>query len=175
MWSGSNLGMPVKLPKHTVDALRELMDVIGADEIQEIEIERGWWGRGKIRIVKAGAWTPVAHPVPHFAPPQIAAPAPAAQEMPAPSAAPPAEDDSRYHTLKSPMVGMLYRAPNPDAAPYVQEGDVVSAGQTLCIIEAMKIMNEIESDVQGRIVRVLAENAKPVEYNTPLFLIEPIK
>lgn len=158
----------MKLPKHTVDALRELMDVIGADEIQEIEIECGWWGRGKIRIVKAGAWA--VHPVPALAPAQASSP-PVAQE----ASVSPVEDESRYHTMKSPMVGMFYRAPNPEATSYVQEGDEVSAGQTLCIIEAMKIMNEIEADIQGRIVRVLAENAKPVEYNTPLFLIEPKK
>lgn len=163
----------MKLPKHTVDALRELMDVIGADEIQEIEIERNWWGRGKIRIVKAGAWAPVVQSAPVSAPaslPQASSP-PVDQEPPAP----PIEDDSRYHTLKSPMVGMFYRASNPETPSYVQEGDEVSVGQTLCIIEAMKIMNEIEADIQGRIVRVLVENAKPVEYNTPLFLIEPTK
>ena len=72
------------------------------------------------------------------------------------------------------MVGMFYRSPSPDSPPFVEEGDVVSEGQTLCIIEAMKIMNEIEADVKGRVVRVLIENAKPVEYNTPLFLLEPL-
>ena len=77
------------------------------------------------------------------------------------------------HTLRSPMVGMFYQSPSPDAPPYVTEGDEVTRGQTLCIIEAMKIMNEIESDVDGRVVRVLVDNASPVEYNTPLFLIEP--
>ena len=71
------------------------------------------------------------------------------------------------------MVGMFYQSPNPDAPPYFQVGDEVASGQTMCIIEAMKIMNEIECDVQGRVVRVLVENASPVEYNTPLFLIDP--
>ena len=73
------------------------------------------------------------------------------------------------------MVGMFYQSPNPEAPPYATEGDEVTRGQTLCIIEAMKIMNEIECDVNGRVVRVLVENAAPVEYNTPLFLIDPQK
>jgi acetyl-CoA carboxylase biotin carboxyl carrier protein len=77
------------------------------------------------------------------------------------------------HEVNSPIVGTFYRAPAPDADSYVQIGDIVSAGQVLCIIEAMKLMNEIESDVGGKIVKVLAENGKPVEYNQPLFLIEP--
>jgi acetyl-CoA carboxylase biotin carboxyl carrier protein len=72
------------------------------------------------------------------------------------------------------MVGMFYRSSSPDAPPYAEEDDVVSAGQTVCIIEAMKIMNEIEADIKGRVVRILAENGKPVEYNTPLFLLEPL-
>ena len=71
------------------------------------------------------------------------------------------------------MVGMFYQSPSPDAPPYVAAGDAVTKGQTLCIIEAMKIMNEIESDVSGQVVRVLVDNASPVEYNTPLFLIDP--
>ena len=71
------------------------------------------------------------------------------------------------------MVGKFYRSPSPDLAPYVGEGDLVSSGQVICIIEAMKIMNEIESDVKGKVVRVLAENTQPVEYHQPLFLIEP--
>ncbi len=76
--------------------------------------------------------------------------------------------------IRSPIVGTFYRAPSPDAPPYVEEGDVVEKGQVLCIVEAMKIMNEIESDVKGRIVKILVENAQPVEYGQPLFLIEPM-
>jgi len=77
------------------------------------------------------------------------------------------------HEVKSPIVGTFYRAPAPDADSYVQIGDVVTAGSVLCIIEAMKLMNEIESDVSGKVLKVLVENGKPVEYNQPLFLIEP--
>ena len=81
-------------------------------------------------------------------------------------------DKDRYFEVRSPMVGTFYRAPAPDAAPYVEVGDVVSPGQTLCIIEAMKLMNEIQAEVGGRIAKILVENAQPVEYNQLLFLIE---
>ena len=78
------------------------------------------------------------------------------------------------HEIRSPIVGTFYRAPGPDADPYVQVGDIVTKGSVLCIVEAMKLMNEIESDAEGRIVKILVENATPVEYNQPLFLIETI-
>lgn len=77
------------------------------------------------------------------------------------------------HEIRSPIVGTFYRAPAPDADPYVQVGDIVTKGSVLCIVEAMKLMNEIESDADGRIVKILVENGKPVEYNQPLFLIQP--
>jgi acetyl-CoA carboxylase biotin carboxyl carrier protein len=83
------------------------------------------------------------------------------------------EVPANTHEINSPIVGTFYRAPAPDADSYVQIGDMVSAGQVLCIIEAMKLMNEIESDVSGKLIKVLVENGKPVEYNQPLFLIEP--
>ena len=79
---------------------------------------------------------------------------------------------SNLHEIKSPIVGSFYRAPAPDADPYIQVGDIVSPGTVLCIVEAMKLMNEIESDISGRIVKILVENASPVEYNQPLFLVE---
>ena len=82
------------------------------------------------------------------------------------------DDSSRYHEIKSPIVGTFYRAPAPDADSYIQIGDIVSAGSVLCIVEAMKLMNEIESDASGKIVKILVENGKPVEYNQPLFLLE---
>lgn len=80
---------------------------------------------------------------------------------------------SSLHEVKSPIVGTFYRAPAPDADSYVQVGDTVNTGSVLCIVEAMKLMNEIESDVSGKIVKILVENGKPVEYNQPLFLIQP--
>ncbi len=83
-----------------------------------------------------------------------------------------AEETSHLHEIKSPIVGTFYRAPAPDADAYAQVGDVVSAGTVLCIVEAMKLMNEIESDVSGKIVKILVDNGKPVEYSQPLFVIE---
>lgn len=83
-----------------------------------------------------------------------------------------AEKPSDVHEIKSPIVGTFYRSPAPDADPYVQIGDTVSSGTVLCIVEAMKLMNEIESDINGKIVKILVENATPVEYNQPLFLIK---
>lgn len=83
-----------------------------------------------------------------------------------------AEVQVNLHEVKSPIVGTFYRAPAPDADPYVQVGDEISQGSVLCIVEAMKLMNEIESDVSGKVVKILVENGKPVEYNQPLFLIQ---
>jgi acetyl-CoA carboxylase biotin carboxyl carrier protein len=112
--------------------------------------------------------------MPQMAMPQIAMPMPAG--MPAAGAAPapaaPAAEEVKGHTLKSPMVGTFYRAPSPGAPMFVDIGQVVTKGQTLCIIEAMKLLNEIESDVAGTIKAILVENGQPVEYGQPLFLIE---
>ena len=94
------------------------------------------------------------------------------QASPAPSAAPAAAPSAKTHEVKSPIVGTLYRAPAPDADQYVQVGQHVKEGTTLCIIEAMKLMNEIESDATGKIVKILVENGQPVEYGQPLFVLE---
>ncbi len=82
------------------------------------------------------------------------------------------EKPANAHEIKSPIVGTFYRSPAPDADPYIQVGDTISQGSVLCIVEAMKLMNEIESDVSGKVIKILAENGKPVEYNQPLFLIQ---
>jgi len=97
------------------------------------------------------------------------APAPAEPAKPAESAA----DDSKYITIKSPMIGTFYRSPGPDKDSFVNVGDSISSGKVLCIIEAMKLFNEIESEVSGKIVKVLADDASPVEYDQPLFLVDP--
>jgi acetyl-CoA carboxylase biotin carboxyl carrier protein len=137
-----------------------LIDLVGEDHIKEIEVERKFLG-GRIRIVKTGGDAQVFAPQPET---QTAAEAEPVQ---------PNETDG-LHPVLSPMVGMFYSAPSPDVPPYVEEGDIVSSGQTLCIIEAMKIMNEIDSDIKGRVARILVESGNPVEYNTPLFLLEPL-
>jgi acetyl-CoA carboxylase biotin carboxyl carrier protein len=85
----------------------------------------------------------------------------------------PSDEDSKYVTIKSPMIGTFYRSAGPDKPPFVNVGDEVSAGKPVCIIEAMKLFNEIESDVKGRIVKVLVNDASPVEYDQPLFLVDP--
>jgi acetyl-CoA carboxylase biotin carboxyl carrier protein len=85
----------------------------------------------------------------------------------------PVADESRYITIKSPMIGTFYRAPAPDKPPFVNVGDDIKKGQTICIIEAMKLFNEIESEYSGKVVKVLVEDASPVEYDQPLFLIDP--
>jgi acetyl-CoA carboxylase biotin carboxyl carrier protein len=109
-----------------------------------------------------------------FAMPQMGSyPMPQQQAATAVSAAPVASEPSvKTHEVKSPIVGTLYRAPSPDADPYVQVGQQVENGTTLCIIEAMKLMNEIESDASGKIIKILVENGQPVEYGQPLFVLE---
>jgi acetyl-CoA carboxylase biotin carboxyl carrier protein len=102
-----------------------------------------------------------------------AAAMPAAPVAPAAPAAPSAESKSNLITIKSPMIGTFYRSPNPDSPFFVNVGDEVKPGKVVCIIEAMKLFNEIESEVSGRIVKVLVDNSSPVEYDQPLFLVEP--
>src|SRR5690606_815344 len=101
-----------------------------------------------------------------------AAPAPAPVAAPAPAAAP-APSNSNLVEIKSPMIGTFYLTPNPDSPAFVSEGDSIKAGQTVCIIEAMKLFNEIESEISGKIVKILVSNATPVEYDQPLFLVDP--
>lgn len=110
----------------------------------------------------------------------IAAPAPAAAPVAAPASAPaaapaatPADDDSKYVTFKSPMIGTFYRSAGPDKEPFVSVGQNITKGSTVCIIEAMKLFNEIEAEFNGKIVKVLVDDASPVEYDQPLFLVDP--
>jgi acetyl-CoA carboxylase biotin carboxyl carrier protein len=156
--------------------LKTLIDLVSESSISELEITEA---DGKVRIVKASA--PAALPVmvasaPPVAPAAVAgavAPAaagPAAGPAPAAGAAPAAPEADKV--VKSPMVGTFYRAASPGAKPFVEVGDVVKQGSPVCIIEAMKIMNEIESDVAGTIARVLCENGQAVEYGQPLFILE---
>ena len=153
--------------------IQDLIDFISNSGLEEVNIETSEF---KIRVKRSAKSTPVVESV---APVVAAAtPAPAATPSPATptpvaSAEEPKGDDSKYVTVKSPMIGTFYRSANPDADVFVNVGDKVSSGQTVCIIEAMKLFNEIESDVSGTIVKVLVDNAQPVEYDQPLFLVDP--
>jgi len=131
--------------------------------LAELEVE----GAGtRIRIVREHA---PAAPGPRVeAVPAIAAPL----QQPAPDSV---ESTAHLLTVEAPMVGTFYRAPKPDAPPFVAEGDVVKEGQVICIVEAMKLMNEIESKVAGRIAKVVVENGQPVEFGQPLFLVDPLR
>lgn len=149
--------------------IKKLVELVENSEIEEIEI-RHWWT--KIRITRrctahmpsAVTHLPSVAPGPHIvAPPKPVSDSTSGEETQIP------ED---LYEIRSPMVGTFYRSPTPDAEPFVKEGDAVTAGQVLCIIEAMKVMNQIEADVSGHITRVLVENAKPVEYNQALFLVK---
>jgi acetyl-CoA carboxylase biotin carboxyl carrier protein len=160
--------------------LKELIDFLIEKDISEFELERG---DVKVRIKRGGetAAPVITHAVPMAAMPMAASPtqasqAPTTAAPPAsPSAAPAAAVEEELHTVKSPIVGTFYEAPGPGALPFVKAGDQVAAGQVLCIIEAMKLMNEIESDASGEVVKMLVNNGQPVEYGQPLFAIRPRK
>lgn len=145
--------------------LKKLIDLVQESGISELEVTEG---EEKVRIAKQMAAAPVAHHV-------MAAPAPvAAAPVAAPAAAPAAPSAPALpegHIVKSPMVGTFYRASSPEAGAFVQVGDSVKEGQTLCIIEAMKLLNEIESDASGVVKAILVENGQPVEFGEPLFVI----
>ncbi|AZY50344.1 acetyl-CoA carboxylase biotin carboxyl carrier protein [Bordetella avium] len=141
--------------------LKTLIDLVAESGIAELEITEG---EGKVRIVKfSQALQPVAY--------QAAAPAAAVVGSPAAAPAEPAAPVIQGHVVKAPMVGTFYRSPNPGAAPFVEVGQTVKEGEALCIIEAMKLLNEIEADKSGVIKEILVENGEPVEYGQPLFVI----
>ncbi|KAA9353965.1 acetyl-CoA carboxylase biotin carboxyl carrier protein [Larkinella humicola] len=151
--------------------IQNLIDFIAQSGLDEVSIETN---ELKLNVKRYGQ-TPVssAQPVAQPVAQQPAPAAPQAVSTPAPAPAPKAET-ANYLTIKSPMIGTFYRSAGPDAESFVEIGDEVKPGKTVCIIEAMKLFNEIESEVAGRIVKVLVENATPVEYDQPLFLVEPI-
>lgn len=155
--------------------IRDLIDFISQSGLEEVNIETEEF---KIQVKRSNEVISQVQSVPVAAAPvPVAAPIAAAQPAPAavpPSVAPAETDDSdKYVTIKSPMIGTFYRSANPESAPFVNVGDSIKTGQTACIIEAMKLFNEIESDVNGTIVKVLVDNAQPVEYDQPLFLVDP--
>lgn len=160
-----------------LDFLRGLIDAVDQSGIDSLEINRSGT---RIRIAKTPAQTVSpfpSYPVPQAAPAAVTQPAPAAVAAGSAPAAPatveaPAEK-SNLVDVKSPMVGTFYRAPAPDAPPYVESGTVVAKGQTLCILEAMKLMNELDCEVDGIVREILVEDTEPVEYGQVLFRIEP--
>ena len=142
--------------------LKTLIDLVSESNISELEITEA---EGKIRIVKAGM---VQMAMPLITAPQALAAAPAQAAAPIPMA----EPEPIGQVVKSPMVGTFYRASSPGAKPLVDVGQAIKAGESICIIEAMKIMNEIESDHSGTITKVLVENGQAVEFGQPLFIVE---
>jgi len=144
--------------------LKTLVDLVSESNISELEITEA---EGKVRIVKAGLAAPAVAAVPVQAVP-VAAPAAVA----APVAAAPAEPAVTGFVVKSPMVGTFYRSASPGGSPFVEVGQKVNEGDVICIIEAMKILNEIEAEKSGTITQVLGENGQAVEYGQPLFVIE---
>ena len=152
--------------------LKTLIDLVSESNVSELEITEA---EGKVRIVKGGgAAQGYAQPMAMYAPaPQAGGGAPAGAGMaPAVAAAAPEAPVVTGHTVKSPMVGTFYRSASPGAKPFVEVGDVVKEGDTLCIIEAMKILNEIETDKAGTVTRVLCENGQAVEYGQAMYIIE---
>jgi acetyl-CoA carboxylase biotin carboxyl carrier protein len=144
--------------------LKKLIDLVQESGIAELEITEG---EEKVKIVKGGV-------VSVSAPPVMAMPAAAPAGAPAPAAAPAGETrDAGHegHVVKAPMVGTFYRSPSPDAKVFVEVGHAVKEGDTICIIEAMKLMNEIEADASGVVKAILVENGQPVEYGQPLFIL----
>lgn len=157
--------------------IQQLIDFISQSGLDEVNIETTDLKISVKRYGAAALSTPVSAPAPVASAPVATVSAPAAQPQvatatPAVVAAPKA-DTSNYVTIKSPMIGTFYRSSNPETPAFVEIGDSVSEGKVVCIVEAMKLFNEIESEVSGRIVKVLVENATPVEYDQPLFLVEP--
>jgi len=155
-----------------IKQIQELIKFVSRSGVNEVAIEQENF---KITIKTNQAPTVVHATVPQAPLIQAAAPVATAPTAPVATPAVPAvEDTSNYITVKSPMIGTFYRSAGPDKPMFVNVGDEIGAGKVLCIIEAMKLFNEIESEVSGRIVKILVDNASPVEYDQPLFLVEPI-
>ncbi len=159
--------------------IKQLIRLVEDSDIESLEVSN-WWGR-RIKIIQrmgTGGNGQQSHAVVHAPAPTAPAPAPpAADPASQATSAPPATDESKGTSklvaIKSPMVGTYYSAPAPDADPYVSLNEKITAGQVVCIVEAMKLMNEIESEVSGRIASIEVENAQPVEFGQTLYLVDP--
>ena len=163
-----------------VKELIELMSFISDSELNEVKLEMDEIKLSvkknvevETRFVENSAPQIIQAAAPIAAAPIAAAPAPVAAAPVETPAAPAASGNENYITVKSPMIGTFYRSANPESPSFAEVGDSISTGQTVCIIEAMKLFNEIESEVSGKIVQVLVEDATPVEFDQPLFLVDP--
>jgi acetyl-CoA carboxylase biotin carboxyl carrier protein len=148
--------------------LKTLIDLVSESNVSELEITEA---EGKVRIVKGGGAMAQAYAMPVAAMPSPA-PVAAPTTVAAATAPAPVLEPEVIHAVKSPMVGTFYRSATPGAKPFVEVGDTIKQGETLCIIEAMKILNEIESDKSGTVTKILCDNGQAVEYGQPLYLIE---
>jgi acetyl-CoA carboxylase biotin carboxyl carrier protein len=168
-----NSSRALPIPGVEFEQLEKLLEFMASHGLEEFEYEHGGL---RIRLKKALAYANpgprVAAPLPAHVPAAPVAAAHVSDAPAAPSAATAAED---LHIIKSPIVGTFYAAASPGAPPFVKPGDAIQPGQVVCIIEAMKLMNEIEADVSGELVRALVENGQPVEYGQGLFAIRPAK
>lgn len=151
--------------------IQNILNLISENEVDEVSIEEGDF---KIKVKKTGSVQQVTYSQP--VPQPASNPTPAAQpdsgESSSDESTQPAVQSHDGETVKSPIVGTYYSAPSPDEPPFIKEGDKVTKGQTLCIVEAMKIMNEIEAEFSGTVQKILVNNAQPVEYDQPLFIIK---
>jgi acetyl-CoA carboxylase biotin carboxyl carrier protein len=154
-----------------LDLIKKLVKIVDTSSVTDLEIEENGL---KIKIAKKVRSSQVITQgqIPVASAQPVLQPAAGSAEETAKQKAEIEPIPSNLHEIRSPIVGTFYRAPAPDADSYIQIGSTVSPGSVLCIVEAMKLMNEIESDVAGKVVKILVENGKPVEYNQPLFLIE---
>jgi acetyl-CoA carboxylase biotin carboxyl carrier protein len=158
-----------------LNEIQDLIKFVAKSGVSEVEIEQKDFKiiiksenkKGNDQPIIVQATAPAALPV------AAPAPAPVAAAAPAPAAPATSNDDSKYITIKSPMIGTFYRSSGPDKEPFVSVGQSIGKGDTICIIEAMKLFNEIESELSGKIVKVLVDDASPVEYDQPLFLVDP--
>lgn len=159
----------------TIKEVEELIRFVAKANVSEVELETKdvklviKTNKAAERVVEVAAPAPIVAAQPAPVKPAVAV----APETTAPAPQPKADDDSKYVTIKSPMIGTFYRSPGPDKPPFLNVGDKIEKGKVICIIEAMKLFNEIEAEVSGTVVKFLLNDASPVEYDQPLFLVDP--
>lgn len=156
-----------------LNEIQDLIKFVAKSGVTEVEIERKDFKLTIKAETKKAEQQIIVQAAAPAALPVAAAPIAAAPAAAAPAQAAPSTEESKYITVKSPMIGTFYRSSSPDKDPFVNVGDNITKGSTICIIEAMKLFNEIEAEVSGKIVKVLVDNASPVEYDQPLFLVDP--